>query len=166
MRQLLTILSITTLLFTACAQQKMVAGDTGKKYEGKIEKIAMARTPCFGRCPAYRIDIMQNGTAVYTSHSSTEYEGTYTKQFNAGKVADLFRKFDKYKVDTCSKEYPNQIPDVPGLNLYIYYKGKEEPKEIYNAHFGPDFLKDLAIETDSFAQVNANWKKISDDKEQ
>ncbi len=167
MKQVLSVLSITVLIFSACAQQKKTATSSVKQDKtGMIEQIAMERTACFGRCPAYRLEINKDGNVKYISRSSTEYEGTFTQTFSKEKVAGLFTEFASYRVDTCQSEYKNLIADVPGLIFYIHYKGQNEPKEIMNAHFGPDFLKDLAGKADSFSKVDESWTKVAEKNHQ
>lgn len=163
-KNILTFITISAIFFSACAQQKNATkGQKNVKVQASasnLEQVVMERTPCFGTCPAYRVEINKNGKVIYTSWSNTKYEGVYEKNFDAGEVAALFSQFDKYKVDTCNVEYNNIIPDVPGINFHFKYKGKE--KSIHNAHFGPEFIGQLAAETDKFSQINDTWKKTAE----
>lgn len=162
-KKLLTFITISAIIFSACAQQKKATASKAsatKAAATKIEQVAMERTPCFGTCPAYRIEINKNGHAKYTSMHYTEYEGVYEKNFDAAQVAILFKEFESYKVDTCKEEYNNMIADVPGLNYYIKYAKKTTT--ISNAHFGPDFLSELSKKVDEFAKVDGTWKKTGE----
>ncbi|MCB0699441.1 MAG: hypothetical protein KDC11_06305 [Chitinophagaceae bacterium] len=166
------VLVTSILVFTACAQQKKTtaapkakAEATQKADEQTITSIVMDRTACFGRCPAYRIEVKADGTATYTSRSDTKYEGVYTKKFSEKAAAALFKQFVDQKVDTCQDKYENKIADLPGMIFEIYYSDMQEPKRIMNAHFGPNYLKTLGKEVDAFSKVDDKWTKVSDSKE-
>ena len=177
-KNILSFLVLTVLIFSACAQQKKTtsipikpvsvektastkAGEgTPSKSMMPIQQIAMERTPCFGTCAAYRVEVNKNGKVKYISRHFTEYEGTYETTFPTEKVAELFQQFNDYRVDTCNEEYKSLIQDVPGVMYYITYDKKEQT--IKNAHFGPELLKMLAREVDSFSKVDDSWKKTAD----
>lgn len=163
-KNILAFITATAIIFSACAQQKKTTGakatNTAKSKTSNIEQLVMERTPCFGTCPAYRVEVNKNGHVKYISWSHTKYEGVYEKDFDAARVANLFREFDKYRVDTCQAEYQMMIADVPGVNYYFKRNGKET--YISNAHFGPEFLNALSAKVDEFAQVDATWKKTAE----
>ena len=164
-KNILTFITVSAIIFSACAQQKKTTaskatGDKTKNAVSNLEQVAMERTPCFGTCPAYRIEVNKDGHVKYTSWSNTKYEGTYEKDFDPAKVATLFNRFEKYKVDTCQAEYQMMIADIPGINYHFKYKSKEI--SISNANFGPDFLSELGGEVDKFAQVDGTWKKTAE----
>lgn len=186
------ILSIATatIILSACAQQKKATDSTSAgnnnneiarvasssstssevmmqsdmENRGTIQQIAMERSACFGTCPVYRVEVNSDGSVVYIGRHYTDYEGTYRHKFSADKVADLFKQFKEYRVDTCSEEYESLIQDVPGIFYYITYNNNKQ-QEIRNAHFGPEFLKRLALEVDNFAKVDDSWEQIDYDVE-
>ena len=60
-KTILSIVTLSLLIFGACAQQKKTAdkkevksATASKVAEEEILQIAMERTPCFGSCPHYR----------------------------------------------------------------------------------------------------------------
>ena len=150
---------MTAVIFSACAHQKKTV-KSKVMTESRIQQIAMDRTPCFGTCPAYRVTVNKDGKVIFKSWAYTTYEGTYEKQFPAEKVAALFKQFSQYRVDTCSPEYNSLLQDVPGVSYTITYPDSE--KTITNAHFGPQFLKTLSFDTDSFSKVDDSWTKTAE----
>lgn len=156
---ILSTVIIFILIITACAATKKTTKPKGTTY-AKIE-----RTACFGRCPNYSIEVYSNGLVRYTGRMFADPSGTYEKNIGATKAQKLLKKFDTYRVDTCSEVYENRIPDLPGLIIHVTYKGKE--KEIHNASFGPDFLDLLAKDMDAVSTPKEEgWKKTADYKEQ
>jgi len=148
------------IVLVACANSKKTTA-TGPK----TEYVRMERTACFGTCPSYVVEVYKDGMVRYTSVHYTEYEGVYEKNLGAEKTMEVLKQFDEYRVDTCQNEYPQIIADLPGIINYIKYANGNK-KHIYQAHFGPDFLKTLARNIDSISQVNTSWKKVKDIEKQ
>jgi hypothetical protein len=167
---------ITALLFviaiSACAQTKSTTKTTAtttKTTKTKVAKnapaisyLAMNRTACFGKCPAYKVEVYSDGLVRYSSQMFTEYEGVYEKNVGAAKAQAVLSLYSKNRVDTCQGDYKNIIPDIPGL-VYEFKYGKTT-KKIYNAHFGPEFLQTNAGKVDEIAKVDNTWKKVADQK--
>ncbi len=149
---LLILLAIVSL--SACAAKKATTKHPSVTY------VKMDRTACFGRCPVYSVEVYDNGLVRYNGKQFTEYSGIYEKNLGAAQAKAVLNDFAKYRVDTCKNLYENRITDVPGIYFTITINGKQ--KEIANAHFGPHFFNKLATEVDSFAKVDASWKKVAD----
>lgn len=166
-KNILTGTLLMLLVFTACAQSKKTTSRTTKKTTvtkttgtPKITSVYMMRTSCFGRCPNYVVIVNSNGRVEYQGRRFTKYTGVYEKMMGTAKTQAILDKFAAYRVDTCKTEYPNLISDVPGIYYKIMVNGKE--KIISNAHFGPNFLRQLADVVDEIAQVDASWKQTAD----
>jgi len=161
-RYITTTLLLTSLIFSACAQQRKTATKRSKPEKAPdITSVNMGRGACFGRCPIYNITIHSNGLVQYKGRSFTENIGVYEKKFSPQEVAPVLQGFKDYRVDTCSATYEQTIADLPGIYYKLIINGKE--KSIGNASFGPDFLKALANNMDEFVKVDKTWKKISSD---
>ena len=132
------------------------------KNGNKIESVLIDNSACFGRCPSYDIQVKKNGTVRYTGLLFVKDSGTYEKNIGTAAAMKLFTEFNTYKVDTCQNEYPNKIPDLSGITYTIVYTDKT--KKIRNAHFGPEFLKQLSADMDKLAKVDTSWKKITTTK--
>ena len=156
---------LLVIVLTACAQSKKTSSKSASKTAPKTEYVSMERTACFGKCPSYIVEVYKNGLVRYTSRHFTEYEGIYEKNVGTEKTAAVLKKFDEYRVDTCKDEYPQMIADLPGIIYHINYADKKE-KSIYQAHFGPSFLKDLADKIDGISKVDDGWKKVEDKQRQ
>jgi len=154
------------VLFIAASVAVFAKAGRKKKTSGNdIVSIQVHRTACFGRCPEYKIEINSNGNTTYRAIRFNEDSGTYRKSIGTTKAMTVLNEFKKYHVDTCSAMYENRIPDVPGIIYIIKYKnGKTQT--IHNAHFGPQFLRDLAQLMDEAGKKTDNsWKKLSGNPE-
>lgn len=146
------IAAILVVAFSACAKK---ASKTPS-----ITYVKMERTACFGRCPAYMVEIYKNGLIRYTGRQFTEYTGVYESNIGSKEATKLLKKFADNRVDTCREVYDNNIPDAPGLYYGFKINGKD--KTIANAPFGPKYLSLLASEIDKHAKPGVGWKKIND----
>ena len=148
------------MVITACAAQKNISGS-------EVSYVQMQRTPCFGRCPYYKLEIYSDGLVRYTGIQFTD-TGIYEKNIGAERAKKLLDKFSAKKIDTLQKEYKMNVADLPGLNFTFRYNNTV--KEVRNAEFGPVFLREAALEIDQLVKENIGdrpkmdntWKKISD----
>lgn len=161
-RNLLGIFMVFALVLTACAGPKKITSKPDVTY------MKMWRTSCFGRCPSYSVEVYKNGLVRYTGILFVPDSGIYEKNIGTAKAAELLKKFNTHRVDTLQNNYDVQISDLPGIN-YTFTYGKTT-KQVRNGHFGPYFLKELAVEVDGVInradkneapKLTGGWKKIS-----
>jgi hypothetical protein len=153
----LVILFLATGLATFAKQNK----NKKKSASGNdIISVTMHRTMCFGRCPDYQIEIDNKGMATYSAIRFNADSGIFKKNIGVAKAKEVLGQFKTYRIDTCKNEYDNRIPDMAGIIYTVKYKTSK--KTIYNAHFGPAFLKQLAEVMDAAGKKTDNsWKKIA-----
>jgi hypothetical protein len=149
------------MVLAACAAQKKTNGSAGSSSGTRnLVKVKMLRTPCFGKCPNYEVEISSDGTVRYRGIRFTEKTGIYEKNIGATKANQLIAKFTTARVDTFKNEYTLNVSDLPGIIYTFTYNG--DTKEIRNAHFGPPILKQLAKEVDAAILPDKDWKQVSD----
>lgn len=138
----------------ACAQKKTTSKAPTLTY------LRIHRTVCFGRCPSYSIEVYANGLVRWSGLNFTDHQGVYEKKFSKSTTQKYLKQFAAYRPDTCSDEYNVLISDIPGLNYSFNYNN--DSKDIFNAHFGPDFLKVYATSLDNAFHVDRSWKRRND----
>lgn len=120
-----------------------------------IKSITMGRGACYGTCPVYMIELFENGLVRYTGRSSVEHLGVYETKINPADAIKTITKFAAYRPDTCQPSYKSLISDLPSVYYLISYK--DSVKHIYNASFGPVFLKEMAPDFDQYGKVDDTW---------
>lgn len=132
-----------------------------QKATSEIISVSIHHTVCFGMCPDYIVDINKDGTATYTAKRFTPDTGIFKKNIGKAKAKEIIGMAVKYRIDTCSEMYDNRIPDLPGLNVTVNFAKKK--KTIYSAHFGPEFLTEIANAMDEVGRKtetnNTGWRK-------
>ena len=168
---LLSLLVVMVIALSSCAQKKIsgtteqvvASGQTvvSEPVTPVITYVRMERTPCFGRCPHYALELRDDGMARYSGYRFTDHQGVYEIGIGSLQAKDLLAKLAAYRPDTCQSDYEVLISDIPGVNYRIEFSN-QEMKEIYNGHFGPAFLKEFAQSLDDVLQVDDSWRIISD----
>ncbi|MBS1783554.1 MAG: hypothetical protein JSS78_10845 [Bacteroidetes bacterium] len=159
-KTVLGILTMLAIVLTACAAQKK------KTTKPQLDYVQMWRTPCFGKCPNYKLEIYRNGLVRYTGIMFTD-TGIYEKNIGEAAAEKVLRSFEKKRVDTLKKDYDVLISDLPGIN-FIFNYGKTT-QNVRNAQFGPLYLRELADQFDLLInkrngetpKMNADWQMIS-----
>jgi len=125
----------------------------------EIISIAMRRTGCYGRCPAYIIEINKNGMATYTAMRFTADSGVFIKNIGANLVKEIGNEVYDTRIDTCRDMYKSPNTDLPGLIFTITYA--DSVKTINNANYGPAALRQLTQTMDGIVgkKVDETWQR-------
>ncbi len=167
---LLTILVLTIATFFSCAQKKVTTTQTQDVAveQAKVPVVTpvvtyvrMERTPCFGRCEHYALELSQDGMARYSGYRFTNFPGVYEIGIGDKQAKEMLAKLATYRPDTCQNDYEVLISDISGVNYKIEFSD-QSVKEIRNAHFGPAFLAEYANSLDQLLQVDDSWRIIAD----
>jgi len=153
---------VILLLVSGCSTFAKTAKNKKKKVDpNQITSVTVFHSVCFGRCPEYKIQIGSDGTAIYTGMRFSKDTGIFKKTIGKARAKEIIDQVIANRVDTCSNMYENRIPDLPGLTITINYPKKT--KNIYNANFGPAFLKEISDNMEvvgrKTAENNTGWKK-------
>ncbi len=124
----------------------------------RITYVKMERTPCFGKCPAYQIELFRNGKVTYYGASNVDRLGMWHGELKASEVAALYRTLKNKKIATLKNAYPVLSTDLPGMNLIILNNGKK--KYIRHANAGPDYLELFAKQIDKAIET-VQWDKVA-----
>lgn len=131
---------ISFLIFTALTvnEPAPIAQDSFIPIKESIF-LTMERTPCFGKCPSYKITIFNTGDVMYEGFSFAEKEGKYTKKLTQKQLSEIQAQIDVVNLFELNDKYDSHITDIPSTILYVIYKGKK--KKILDRDGAPDELK-------------------------
>ncbi|UTW61206.1 hypothetical protein KFE98_14440 [bacterium SCSIO 12741] len=109
---------------------------------------SLEKTPCFGRCPVYKLTVYNNGTATFKGVANIERRGTYTcldcNSDQAEFILDEAKKMGFHKMED---RYDPGVKDLPETIITVY-KGKKG-KSVVNVMDAPEELKRLEFLMDS-----------------
>ncbi len=119
----------------------------------------MERTPCFGRCSAYRIEIKNNGDVIYKGIKDAVYDGQIRGKLSTSELTKLKKKYQKYNFLKLPAQYKVKASDLSKVHLTMVVNGKT--KSIRNANEGPQYLTDLAEDIQTLVGKKIVWNKKS-----
>ncbi len=93
--------------------------------------ISLERTPCFGTCPVYRIQVTPAGGVTYEGRANVRRVGTATAQIPPERVTALLREMEQAGYFTFSDRYAVSEPtcrrystDSPSAISSATYRGR------------------------------------------
>lgn len=105
--------------------------------------IGFEKTPCFGRCPVYKVKVYQSGFATYEGLNFTEKLGMYSAHFTDEEIAGIFQSAAEIGYFTLDDKYDNQmISDLPSTISTLNSEDKKKrivarvnvPERLKNFH--------------------------------
>ena len=134
--------------------------DEGMSVPPAAQLVSLKRTPCFGRCPMYRITIMDNGELVYEGKRFVEKLGTYSGLITGQDVENIIKKINEVGYFKMEDAYDVPIADFPTCVTSVNLDGKS--KSIMNKQGAPPELKSFELYIDSLLE-GLELKKLSDE---
>ncbi len=118
----------------------------------KVAAIKFTRTPCYGSCPWYIVDLSQNGDATYTGKKFVKNEGVYNGNISSThqkQIDDIFDFVNTLKLDTLQDKYDSGATDLSAMRFAFYNSKGKLLKEIVMTTSEPVDLLDLSMRIDS-----------------
>ncbi len=126
--------------------------------------VSLDRSPCFGSCPTYTVNIYQSGYAIYKGKNAVSRLGTYEARFTRDQLKLFSEAAMDYRVDTLQSEYVDPfIADFPATYSSINLKGKQHTFKV-STDAPPESLTSFEAALERLIEL-PQWKKISDKAE-
>ena len=118
--------------------------------------ISMSRTPCFGACPIYDVDIASDGTVHFNGIRFTAVTGAQTATIPRETVKALFERFRQAEFFWLFDQYTAQVTDLPSCILTLSFDGKTMRVRDYAGEMAgmPAVVRDLERAVDEAAQTD------------
>jgi hypothetical protein len=122
--------------------------------------ISLVRTPCFGRCPSYTVEIKGNGTVIYTGNASVAVTGKQQRTISQASVHRLFEKFRAADYFWSLDNYSARVSDLSTAQTRIEFDGRQKQVIDYGGRMVgmPKELADLESAIDEAAGTE-RWIK-------
>ncbi len=121
--------------------------------------IALDKTPCFGRCPIYKVRIYRSGFATYEGINFVERMGLYSAQLSEQELEGLFAKAEQGGFYDFDEVYDDpRIQDFPSAILTFSPQGQKKKVTIRH-EIPPDvkaFFEDMERRFDAM-----DWRPYS-----
>ncbi|MEM9052148.1 MAG: DUF6438 domain-containing protein [Bacteroidota bacterium] len=104
--------------------------------------VAFEKTPCFGRCPVFKIKVYKSGFAVYEGLNFAEKMGLYSYRFSREDLEIIYKMAEEIDYFNLEAEYNDpRVSDLPSIISKISINEKSHRVK---ARMGtPEELKDF-----------------------
>lgn len=122
---------------------------------------ALVRTPCFGSCPAYEVQVRADGTVFWKGDKNVTRLGSYRATASVAWMEALMLFADQHAFFQMSGQYPAGGRDIPDLPQTIsYLKNGDREKSIKNGGDAPPALRQFERYFEEKLEELA-WEKVS-----
>lgn len=112
----------------------------GGAAQGDSLFFTIRRTPCFGKCKAYEINVYRSGYATFNGHSNVELEGMHQGHVGMDTLNTLLSQAEKIDFFGLEDSYDNKgVTDLPSTIIQIAANGKT--KRVIGRVGTPESLK-------------------------
>lgn len=125
-----------------------------------VPVITLERTPCFGTCPVYKLEIFADGKVVYEGKDFVKRKGTVQGRITKAAVQQLVREFNRINYLRLDDEYISEGPncpewwtDSPSAVTSINWKGRQKTIRHYHGCRGAKVLDQLTALEQKIDQV-------------
>lgn len=134
----LIIVTVSTLL--SCKPQEKKTTTAAAVEDTKVF-LKMQRTPCYGKCPNYTVEISNNGRVNYFGKMFVDFEGQHYGNISTTDVELIKTKIKEVNFFELKDKYDSPATDMPSTIFEATINNQF--KKITNRHNGPPELKDL-----------------------
>jgi ankyrin repeat protein len=124
--------------------------------------MSLARTGCFGKCPAYKVSIAGNGSVTFDGGTDVLVPGHHTAHISTAAARDLFYAFRKADFLSARDRYEASVTDAPTYSISLTLGGRTKTVVNYmGTEVGmPDAVRGLERQVDDTADTE-RWIKGS-----
>lgn len=158
MKSILFCLILTTI---SCASQKNQTQSI-QTFEMPYELITYSKTPCFGKCPVYKMHIYSDGMAILEGEQNMNHIGTYHYQLTDDELNTLIALIDQTDFSKMEDRYYGNVSDLPSTGLKV--KRPNFEKEIGGNMGFPEDLLTVFTELNGYAH-SERWAPVKRDME-
>jgi len=117
----------------------------------------MERTPCYGRCPIYKMWIYKSGYVLYEGINFVEREGVWTTQLSTEDLQQIASKGKEIDYFNLDDEYDSPITDIPACITTLNIDGRK--KTVRDRHNAPAALREFEKLIDAVVEKK-QWKML------
>lgn len=101
----------------AAAREAQAKAVQEKQEKGPV--LTFERTPCFGTCPAYTMQVFADGRVAYEGRRAVPLLGQQELRLPAAAVGDMLRAAREYKFEEFNSQYSRGTTDLPSTVIAV-----------------------------------------------
>ncbi len=154
---LFLIISLLSLFVSCKPQEKKMTTDA--VVEDTTVFLKMQRTPCYGKCPSYVVEIFNNGKVSYLGKMFVDYVGQHEATISKSDLDLIKAKINEINFFEFKDKYDSPATDMPSTIFEVTLN--KQFKKITNRHNGPPELKELEKLVEEIV-YKSNLKKVQE----
>lgn len=119
--------------------------------------ITLQRTPCFGTCPAFVVNVYRSGYATYEGRSHVEREGMHATRIGTDTLNRILEDAERSGFYELNDKYDRDVTDLPSSILRLVGHGKD--KRVLARMGTPESFKQLFARVEELLLPVA-WKPM------
>ncbi len=127
-----------------------------KSQAGAITEISVEHTPCYGRCPVYKVILRGNNQAIFIGVSNTDRIGTY--KADVGGYDRLAQAISRKGFFQLQNRYAARVTDQSTVITSVLRGGRRKAVSNYG-NAGPQELWEVQTMIDGIV-AQAHWTKV------
>ena len=138
--------------------------EDNKRHQPYIKEsmfFGMYRSPCFGQCPVYNLDIDTAGHAVIGAKRFFDFEGFHDATLTAEQMKFIVDKAKQTNYFSYDHVYDAPVTDIPSTLTIL--QTSSECQWVYNRLNAPEELRTFESEMDAFIR-SLDWKPFDPKK--
>lgn len=161
MRLALTFLLLAGCTHSAPAPDASVPATTAAPVSASTVMASLERTPCFGRCPVYKVEVFSDGRLRWEGFRDVGTKGVAEAQLNEAQLGQVREAFAAAKyLDLAGNFACRETTDMPSAKTF-YSDGKRSKSidHYYGCESTPGVatLKTLEDGLDEILQTDSRW---------
>lgn len=121
------------------------------------QEIVMSKSPCYGRCPVFRLTIYDGGIASFDGERYTERIGQWVKKLDKEQYEDILSDFRKANLWQFNNVYRGEYYDAPTVSITYHEEG--DVKTILGKDGRPYQVLELEAMLDDLAR-SSGWEQV------
>ncbi len=141
-------LTLFAIAWFACSGQKRTTVQE-ERFGSATDSLffSLERTPCFGKCPAYTVNVYRSGFATYEGRTHAPREGRYTGRVDRVTMERLLQQAEAIGFFGLADTYDGPVTDLPSTITRIVSGDRD--KRIVARYKVPATLKAFAAQADT-----------------
>ncbi len=120
--------------------------------------ISLEKTPCFGTCEAYKLEIFSSGLVKFNGLGNHKMIGHYEARIEQQELRDIMEQFRVSDFFSFKDQYAGNVKDLP--TTYIFFKDQMKEKTIQDYYNAPMKLKELEQLIEGLV-LSLKWRKTN-----
>ncbi len=102
----------------------VAATPTLARSHGEPDSVTLSRSPCFGTCPVYTVEVREDGQVTWHGKRFVQVVGDRTARIRPAEARRLIAHFRAARFFTLEDRYAARITDMPTQTLTLNVDGR------------------------------------------